>query len=157
MMENVLEYKGYYSKVQFSSTDNVLHGKIEGIADLVTFESESCCDIENEFRAAVDDYLEFCEQIGKCPDKPYKGSFNVRIAPELHKRADVEAKKHGISLNQFVSDAITSYLKGEGKSIVMYYPIVVNKPWKFDSDVNNYVTDKSRTMDMNGVQMAWKM
>ena len=73
MMENTLTYKGYFTNIKYSAEDNVLYGKIEGIDDLVTFESESSLEIENEFRKAVDDYLVFCEEVGKEPSKTYKG------------------------------------------------------------------------------------
>ena len=57
MGENILEYKGYYTKILYSVKDHVLYGKIEGIRDLVNFESESIENIEQEFHSAVDDYL----------------------------------------------------------------------------------------------------
>lgn len=76
---NILEYKGYHTKIVFNSADFVLRGKIEGINDLVDFECEDVKDVEKEFHAAVDDYLQFCEEVGKTPEKEYKGTFNVRI------------------------------------------------------------------------------
>lgn len=60
-----LEYKGYHTYIHYSATDKVLHGKIEGIKDLVDFESESAVEIENEFHKAVDDYIAFCNEVGK--------------------------------------------------------------------------------------------
>ena len=113
-MENRLTYKGYFTVVQFSAPDRILYGKIEGISDLVAFESESAAEIEKEFHDAVDNYLDFCERNGKKPDKPYKGSFNVRIDPELHRALATKAQKSGISLNQAVEHAIQSYV-GEGE------------------------------------------
>ena len=56
-MENTLQYKGYYTNIAYSAEDMVLHGKIEGIDDLVTFESEQASEIGKEFHEAVDDYL----------------------------------------------------------------------------------------------------
>lgn len=106
MKGNVLEYKGYYSVVTYDAEDQVLHGKIEMITDLVTFEADRADEVENAFHEAVDDYLEMCEALSKEPQKPYKGQFNVRISPELHRRATIEALKADISLNQFVSIAI---------------------------------------------------
>lgn len=82
MRKNILEYKGYHTKIEFDSEELVLRGKIEGINDLVNFECENIQDIEKEFHEAVDDYLEFCKEVGK----EYKGSFNVRINPQLHKQ-----------------------------------------------------------------------
>lgn len=109
-MSNILKYKGYLTKIEFSVEDNILYGKIEGIHDLVTFESSSAEEIENEFHAAVDDYLDFCERLGQEPDKTYSGSFNVRISPELHKRVSQYALVHGTTLNQTVETAIARFI-----------------------------------------------
>lgn len=107
---NVLEYKGYHAKIEFDSDDFVLRGKIEGINDLVNFECESAKDLKKEFHEAVDDYLEFCREIGKEPAKEYKGTFNVRISPELHKKLAVLAMKRGDTLNATVEKAIQEYV-----------------------------------------------
>lgn len=108
-MANVLNYKGYFAKIEYSAEDQVLHGKIEGIADLVTFESDLASEIEQEFHSAVDDYLLFCEEMGKEPDKAYKGSFNIRISPELHKTIAMVACRKGVSLNETVEQALHMY------------------------------------------------
>ena len=105
-MRHVLEYKGYYTKVEYSIEDKLLHGKIEGINDLVNFECSSADQVEEKFHEAVDDYLIFCQDIGAEPDKCYKGSFNVRLSPELHRRIAVAAAVQGMSLNQFVANAM---------------------------------------------------
>lgn len=109
-MKNTIEYKGYFANIQFSHEDMVLHGKIEGIDDLITFESESALEIEKEFQNAVDDYLAFCEEIGKEPDKVYKGTFNVRIDPHLHRDISLLGLRTGRTLNQTVEDAIRQYV-----------------------------------------------
>lgn len=109
-MKNILEYKGYHSKVEFDLETHTLYGKIEGINDLVTFESDSLLNVEEEFCSAVDDYLAFCEEVGKKPDKEYKGTFNIRINPELHKKLAVVAFKSGDTLNKAVEKAISAYV-----------------------------------------------
>ncbi len=109
-MKNVLEYKGYYTQIEYDDEDRVLYGKIEGIGDLVNFDSETASGIEDAFHEAVDDYLAFCEEVGKQPDKAYKGSFNVRMSPEMHRQAAYQAAKKGMTLNQFVSNAIAAQL-----------------------------------------------
>lgn len=111
MKSNVLEYKGYHTKVEFDSEDLVLRGKIEGINDLVNFECEDIRNVENEFHKAVDDYLDFCREVGKTPEKEYKGTFNVRIAPELHKKLTVTAMLNGDTLNTSVEKAIRQYVE----------------------------------------------
>lgn len=113
MKNNILEYKGYHSKIEFDTGSFVLRGKIEGINDLVDFQSDSIEKIEQEFQSAVDDYLEFCKEVGKEPDKEYKGSFNIRISPELHKRLALVAIKNGDTLNASVEKAIIEFVSAD--------------------------------------------
>lgn len=110
MNKNVLNYKGYSAKVEFNSEDSILFGKIEGINHLVTFESENAADIEEEFRHAVDDYLSFCAANNIKPDKEYKGVFNVRVSPELHRQLSNIAVKHNKSLNEVVCEALIEFV-----------------------------------------------
>jgi predicted HicB family RNase H-like nuclease len=109
-MKKSFEYKGYTAKIAYSYEDEIFHGKINGIIDLVTFEGSSVAELKEAFRDAVEDYLDICKRMGKEPDKEYKGSFNVRISPELHKRATIKAAQDDISLNQLIEDSISSYL-----------------------------------------------
>ena len=108
-MKNVLEYKGYLTRIEYSVEDRVLYGKIEGIKDLVNFESDSIEKIEYEFHCAVDDYLEMCEELGENPDKAYSGTFNVRINPSLHRKIARKAFMQGETLNRTVEKAIEAY------------------------------------------------
>jgi predicted HicB family RNase H-like nuclease len=103
---NTMEYKGYHATVDYSEDDNILFGTIVGINDLITFEAESISDLTIAFKAAVDDYLATCIVLGKEPEKAFKGQFNVRIAPSLHKKAAIKAAKQKMKLNKFVEKAI---------------------------------------------------
>ena len=105
-MKNILEYKGYYTQVEYDYEDQILYGKIEGIGDLVNFDSENASGIVLAFHEAVDDYLAFCKEVGKEPDKTYRGSFNVRMTPEMHRKAAMQAARNGMTLNQFVNEAV---------------------------------------------------
>lgn len=107
---NLLHYKGYSAKPEYSAADKVFYGKILGIDDLVDFYSDNAKSIELEFHKAVDDYLAFCKEIGKNPQKEYTGTFNVRITPELHRKLSVIAQSEGISLNKVVEQAISSFV-----------------------------------------------
>jgi predicted HicB family RNase H-like nuclease len=92
----------------------VFHGKIAGIRDIVTFEGDCVSAIEANFRAAVDEYLDFCGEQGKEPDKPFSGSFNVRTGRELHRRVALYAEQHGQKLNSVVKEALEKYLQPVG-------------------------------------------
>jgi len=103
---NCLNYKDYTGSIEFSEGDGVFHGKVIGIKSLISFEGDSVASITEDFRNAVDEYLDFCATNGHEPEKPFKGSFNVRIEADLHRRAALAASSSGVSLNSFVEDAI---------------------------------------------------
>lgn len=104
------EYKGYHTRIDFDYDSFSLCGKIEGINDLVVFESSDAGKIEQEFHNAVDNYLALCEELGKTPEKEYKGVFNVRIAPELHRKLAAIAYRKSETLNAVVEDALVNYV-----------------------------------------------
>jgi len=105
-MNDIVEYKGYYTYLHFSSEDEVFYGKLLDIDDLVNFEGASVRELKRAFHEAVDDYLETCKELGKEPNKTYKGTFNVRLTTDLHRQAALYAAMHNISLNDFVRTAI---------------------------------------------------
>jgi len=110
-MKKTMEYRGYNAKIEYSDTDNCFWGEILYINDEVSFEGQSIIELKIAFKEAVDDYIETCTQIGKEPEKPFKGSFNVRISSELHKKAAIKAASEGLSLNQIVEKAIKSLVR----------------------------------------------
>ena len=110
-MKNYFEYKNYIGKIEMSVEDGVFFGKIHGIRDLVTFEGVSFRELENAFREAVDDYLELCSECGKEPQKTYKGQYNIRISPELHRSVSIQALKENITLNQLTAKALQLYME----------------------------------------------
>ena len=116
-MSNILEYNGYHARIEFSNEDETFIGKVLGLQDTLVFEGETVEDLKNMFRASIDEYIEYCAHIGKEPDKEFKGSFNVRIPSELHRRAVFESERRGISLNQFVQESIENLLSGEREII----------------------------------------
>lgn len=109
-MSNTMDYKGYTGSVEFSPEDRLLFGKVLGIKALISYEGASADELLEGFQGAVDDYLAHCESQGVAPEKPYKGSFNVRIPPELHRQANLFADAHHISLNETVKNALTAYV-----------------------------------------------
>lgn len=105
-MGNMLMYKGYHAAIEFDQEDMLLVGEVFGIQDSLNFHGRSVEEIEAMFHQSIDNYLELCKELGKKPDKEFKGSFNVRIAPSLHRAAALAAKQRKITLNEFVETAI---------------------------------------------------
>lgn len=110
-MNNILTYRGYIGSVQFSADDNVFFGKLEGINDLITFEGETVNELKEAFCYMIDEHIKDCEAENIPVEKSYKGSFNIRLTPDLHRRAAIYAKLHGITLNSFVKESIESRLE----------------------------------------------
>ena len=111
MNDNMLKYKDFYGSVDYSASDECFFGKIIGTSDLVTFEGDSVSALKEAFAEAVEDYILLCEESGKEPQKTYKGSFNVRISPDLHREAAVIASSKGLSLNALVEKALYSEVR----------------------------------------------
>lgn len=123
-MKDVLTYKGFIGSIHFSARDDVFFGKIEGINDLVSFEGSTVKEVRSSFKDAVEDYVEICKNKHIDPYKSFKGSFNVRIDPELHKKAFQYATLKGISLNQFIKDALVREIQAknrDNKSVEQIY------------------------------------
>ena len=109
-MSSTMEYKGYLGSVEFSEEDKVFYGKAMGIRSLISYEGTTAQELITDFHNAVDDYLALCAEEGITPEVAYKGSFNVRISPELHRQAVAFATSHQMSLNNFVETAIQRQL-----------------------------------------------
>ena len=110
MTTEPLKYRGYFGSSEISYEDNVLHGRLLFIKDVVTYEAESPQALREAFYEAVDDYLETCAELGDKPDVPFKGTFNVRVGQDRHREAALASMRMGQSLNDFVAQAIDNAL-----------------------------------------------
>lgn len=110
-MNNTMEYKGYLGSVEFSEEDALFYGRVLGIRAMISYEGENAKDLIADFHAAVDDYLELCAAENMEPERAYKGSFNIRISPELHKQAVISAIARNQSLNSFVEYSIQNAIR----------------------------------------------
>ena len=102
----MMEYKGYIGVVEYDEKAKIFHGDVINTRDVITFQGKSVDEIEKAFKDSIEDYIEWCQQDGINPEKPYSGKFNLRLSPELHKEVAVTARKLKISINSFVEKAI---------------------------------------------------
>lgn len=114
----MMEYKGYFAKVEFDDDANIFHGEIINLRDVVTFEGETVDELRTAFVDSVEDYLAFCKERGEEPEKPYSGKFLVRVEPELHKTLVIQARKNGKSLNTLVNDALLKAVKNSNQEVI---------------------------------------
>lgn len=108
-MNSMMEYKGYHAKIEFSAEDGVFIGKVFGITDTLIFEGETVAELTEMFHQTIDDYIMLCEESGKTPEKEFKGSLNIRISSELHKKLALCAEESEQSINQIINAAIEDY------------------------------------------------
>jgi len=101
-----LEYKGYTGSIEYSKEDEQLYGKVLGIKGLISYEGATGQKLEADFMDAIDTYFSDCKLDRVAPEKPFKGSFNVRISPKLHRKAALLAMEEKTSLNNFVAESI---------------------------------------------------
>ncbi|MCL2094481.1 MAG: type II toxin-antitoxin system HicB family antitoxin [Treponema sp.] len=106
----MMKYKGYTGKVEYDDEAGCFYGEIIGLRDVVTFKGTSVKELQKSFRESIDDYLDFCERMGKAPDIPASGRLILRVPPEIHSRAVIIAKTEGRSLNSWVIDAVKEKL-----------------------------------------------
>jgi predicted HicB family RNase H-like nuclease len=109
-MSNLLSYKNYNGTVEYSNEDKCLFGKVIGLKSLLSYEGSSVQELEKDFQSVIDEYLQDCAERGVKPEQPYKGSFNVRINPELHRIIAIYAMENGKSLNAAVEEALRQYV-----------------------------------------------
>ena len=109
-MKNTLTYRGYTALFEYDESDYGFTGKIMHIRRSISFEGETLRELRAAFIKEVDEYIDYCRKNGMAPDKPYKGCFNVRISPELHRKAALKAVEEGISLNKVVENAIRRFV-----------------------------------------------
>ncbi|MDZ4251929.1 MAG: type II toxin-antitoxin system HicB family antitoxin [Sulfuritalea sp.] len=107
---DILKYKDYEGTAELDMARRVCRGKILFIDDLVTYEAASPVELQTEFEAAVDDYIDTCATLGREPQKPLRGQFNVRIPPALHKAAALRALADNVSLNDVTVRALDAFV-----------------------------------------------
>lgn len=99
----MINYKGYSGTVRFDDEASLFHGEVLGLRDVVTFQGTTVDELKQEFQDSIDDYLEFCEERGEEPDKPFSGKFLMRIDPRLHRQLSELSADEGKSLNAWLT------------------------------------------------------
>lgn len=65
-----MNYKGYKASIEFDGQAEILFGRVIDMKDVITFAGTTVDEIRQAFHDSVDDYLEFCAQLGKEPERP---------------------------------------------------------------------------------------
>lgn len=98
----MLNYKGYSGFVVYDDEAHIFHGEVVGLKAVITFQGTTVDEIEQAFKDSVDDYLDWCKERNKEPEKAYSGKFNLRMPPELYAKIAVEAAQQKMSINSYI-------------------------------------------------------
>jgi len=105
----MMEYKGYAAgPIDFDPKENTFSGTVSGLKDVIHFEGSTAKELTRAFRDSIDSYLDYCEEIGQEPDRPFNGKILLRTEPELHRKAALRAAVEGVSLSTWISKRIES-------------------------------------------------
>jgi predicted HicB family RNase H-like nuclease len=99
-------YKGYAAEIWFEEDDASFHGLVSGLRDTVHFAGRTPEELTEAFHESVEDYLAFCDEQGKQPERPFSGKLALRTTPEIHQMVGRAAASEGKSINQWISDTL---------------------------------------------------
>lgn len=101
-----MKYKGYDAVVEFDEDAGIFTGEVINTRDVITFQGKSVAELQRAFKGSVDDYLDFCATRKERPEKPYSGTFPVRMPESLHRYLAAEARRRGKSLNAYIVERL---------------------------------------------------
>ena len=102
-----MQYKAYQASIEFDEKGGCFCGIVTNARDVLHFEGRSVAELKRELKNTVQAYEKACKELGREPQKPFSGKFQVRLSPDLHRGAATAARQSGKSLNAFVEQAIT--------------------------------------------------
>jgi predicted HicB family RNase H-like nuclease len=101
-----MTHDGYVATIELDEDAGLFHGEVINTRDVLTFQGRTLDELKAAFADTVADYIEWCRERGKEPERPYSGNFAVQISPELHRRLATAAARSGKSIDTFVADAL---------------------------------------------------
>jgi predicted HicB family RNase H-like nuclease len=114
---SILTYKGYQGSFEYDPDADIFHGDVLHISDVVTFQGRSIDELKTALAESIDVYLECCAKKGRAPSKPFSGTFNVRMAPDVHQRIALRAARDGLSLNKWVTRTLEKALSEKAAEV----------------------------------------
>ncbi len=94
---SIITYKDYQGKFEYDQEADIFHGDVLHLTDVVTFQGRSIDELKASLAESVEVYLEYCARKGRAPQRPFSGTFNVRLDPEMHQRLSLLAAREGLS------------------------------------------------------------
>ena len=102
----MIEYKGYVGVFEFDEELGQFHGYVVNTQDVISFYGSSVEELKAEFKTSVEEYLAFCAEKGRDPEKPFSGNLSIRTSPDIHRRIAMLAARRRVSMNSFVESVL---------------------------------------------------
>jgi predicted HicB family RNase H-like nuclease len=153
---SALRYKDFQGSVEFE--DDRLIIRILHIDDFVTTEIDSASAAQAAFSELVEDYLATCTELGKEPCKPFKGSFNVRVTPELHRKVAMAAAELNESMNAWISKAMEARIERQKAKKAIFDPSFLYRLFD-DGPVSteySYLGPPHSRSNLTEIEGAWR-
>jgi predicted HicB family RNase H-like nuclease len=101
-----MKHKDYVAEIELDEETNSLFGIVINTKATLHFTGKSVDELRQEFANTIASYEEWCRERGKEPERPYSGSFTLRMPPDLHRRVAEAAARSGKSLNGFIEETL---------------------------------------------------
>jgi len=101
-----MRYKGYVGVMEVDPDADLIHGDVIGLRDVITFQGRSVSEAQQAFKDSVDDYLKWCAEDGRAPEKPFSGNIMVRLDPAIHRSLFKLAEIRSMSINSLAVEAL---------------------------------------------------
>ena len=98
----MIEYQGYIGVFEFEPESDSFHGRVINTKDVIAFYGASVVELRKEMQRSIEEYLAFCRERGRRPEKPFSGKLMLRTNPQLHRRIALEAARRRLSMNAYV-------------------------------------------------------
>jgi len=102
----MIEHKGYVGVFEFDEELGQFHGHVVNTQDVISFYGSSVEELKAEFRISIEEYLAFCAEKGRDPEKPFSGNLSIRTSPDIHRRIATLAARRRVSMNSFVESVL---------------------------------------------------
>jgi predicted HicB family RNase H-like nuclease len=99
---NLMRYKDHIASIEYDDSADSFHGLVLGMRDVIDFYGSNPAELREEFKNSVEEYLAWCAEEGKPPEKTFQGKLTVRPPAGSHRRWTIAAAAGGMSLNNWL-------------------------------------------------------
>jgi predicted HicB family RNase H-like nuclease len=106
MMNNQMTINGHVAVISFDPEVGLFRGEFVGLNGGADFYADSVEGLHQEGTISLQTFLDVCQAQGIAPYKHFSGKFMTRVPAALHERIAAAAAAAGMSLNQWVQQAL---------------------------------------------------